>query len=1100
MYTTQYQRIKGMQVKFFLSNNNLTARQVAFREINQSKRDNKIIILTPDRNTMNIEKSVLQDLGTKSIFGVNVTTFSRLAKSGLQSKNLYKNVLTKHASVALIKRILLKLKNELKVFQKNIEQEGFCEKIFETICLYKSCNIRPADVYVTQTDDYLEYKLHDIQLIYSEYEKYLNDEYTDSFNQLDLYEKSITKEDVHGIDFFLVDFEDITPAIARVVAKLAKYARSFNICTTYSKSVKDAKNKNIFTNDIYYNLASILDSQGVTYDKVMIEPENRNNLIMSKNIFGNGKVTTLADMNLRVIKSSNVRDEVSFVATDIKKAILDGKYNVEDVAIVVSDMDSYKETIEEMFNKVDLQCYFDQSKHLSDNVLCKIILAMLEFACNGLNKYTLIKLIDTNILRLTMAEVIAYKSYVTKINANGKYLIEIPDKLEVTDDLVSAVAKIKSAVGNLSLVSGNVEYYQEAISNLLSALKFDEYYEMLYSKYIDLQDVINAKELTQSYNKLSTIWQEMSMLFKNEEFSPKEFYEIFKTFVSDVAITLPPIKVGSVVVSDFATSYLSQVKAIYFVGASDGDLPKYAVETALLSDKELCVIEKQNRLTPSINLINKRKKFKLYESVLKAQQSLVFSYVAVDGKGEEVYCANVVNEIKKCVTSCELIDASENIMVESDDATVDKVVQRNISKKMAYGNIVDYIKEWDVYSGNTNFRTLVSSVYHSIDDKDIDIISNAAYTNNVTPITSANKLYFRSGETSPSQFETFARCPYAHFLAYGLKLREQESGRIANNDIGNIIHEYLKNTIFDINNYRNDNEFVSNIKSFVKTNLDQVIGQSKYIRFVSNNANASTINSLYPEIERMTIAIIEQLRNSSYEPKLLEHNFNKSNNGAIAISLTNGKTINVTGKVDRIDVNEKDKTFLVIDYKTGNSSFNNFTDFVAGKKIQLFTYMLLYSNSSNYTPVGAFYLPINNKIEKTQKYRYQGFFVKDSEVVGNIDHKLREVSANGITLRLSTNKEGGYTASNVSKNLMIDRKVLDSASHFLVDTLNLSACKIMEGYIDVVPLMIDSNSACKHCKYHGICNFNRRYGNKYRKVQKVASLSDVFGCEQGGGV
>ena len=275
------------------------------------------------------------------------------------------------------------------------------------------------------------------------------------------------------------------------------------------------------------------------------------------------------------------------------------------------------------------------------------------------------------------------------------------------------------------------------------------------------------------------------------------------------------------------------------------------------------------------------------------------------------------------------------------------------------------------------------------------------------------------------------------------------------------------------------------------TTLDKVLKNANYARFVASDLNINLIKSLYEEAYRMTIAILEQLKNSDYEPEVTEFNFGE-NKTSIALQLKNGKQINVTGKVDRVDCNKLDNTFIIIDYKTGNSKFDNFTEFIAGNKIQLFVYMLLYRQYSKKMPVGAFYLPINNKLEKTRKYRYQGFFINNADVIGNIDHVLKEPSSIGISLRLSKTKDNKFSNTNVIKNLAISNFDINNVQDYLKNLLNEEAEKIEDGVVDIYPLYIANSSVCKFCKYKGICNFNRKYSNRYRKVNNVENLSQIF--------
>lgn len=56
----------------------------------------------------------------------------------------------------------------------------------------------------------------------------------------------------------------------------------------------------------------------------------------------------------------------------------------------------------------------------------------------------------------------------------------------------------------------------------------------------------------------------------------------------------------------------------------------------------------------------------------------------------------------------------------------------------------------------------------------------------------ARALYGTQLENSVSRLERFAACAYAHFLEYGLMLKEREEYRFEQVDMGNIFHEVLE--------------------------------------------------------------------------------------------------------------------------------------------------------------------------------------------------------------------------------------------------------------------------------------------------------------------
>ena len=52
----------------------------------------------------------------------------------------------------------------------------------------------------------------------------------------------------------------------------------------------------------------------------------------------------------------------------------------------------------------------------------------------------------------------------------------------------------------------------------------------------------------------------------------------------------------------------------------------------------------------------------------------------------------------------------------------------------------------------------------------------------------AEAIYGKQIEGSVTRLESFARCAYAHFLSYGLKLREREESGFESVDMGNLYH------------------------------------------------------------------------------------------------------------------------------------------------------------------------------------------------------------------------------------------------------------------------------------------------------------------------
>ena len=91
------------------------------------------------------------------------------------------------------------------------------------------------------------------------------------------------------------------------------------------------------------------------------------------------------------------------------------------------------------------------------------------------------------------------------------------------------------------------------------------------------------------------------------------------------------------------------------------------------------------------------------------------------------------------------------------------------------------------------------------------------------------------------------------------------------------------------------------------------------------------------------------------------------------------RDIKLKGSIDRIDTcNDK---FIIIDYKTGDSNFDSFTDVFSGKKLQLLVYEKAFENISGLKPAGVFYLPITNGFSKTKNNYKQSYVIVNNHAL-----------------------------------------------------------------------------------------------------------------------
>ena len=106
----------------------------------------------------------------------------------------------------------------------------------------------------------------------------------------------------------------------------------------------------------------------------------------------------------------------------------------------------------------------------------------------------------------------------------------------------------------------------------------------------------------------------------------------------------------------------------------------------------------------------------------------------------------------------------------------------------------------------------------------------------------------------------------------------------------------------------------------------------------------------------VAIDVLNELRTGKFRPVEAELEINeKKGLPPYVLHLPDGRTTYLTGQIDRVDAYEKDGVTYIklVDYKTGDFTFNTSDISGSGKSIQLFAYML-----SVCTPNGKFEDPV----------------------------------------------------------------------------------------------------------------------------------------------
>ena len=342
---------------------------------------------------------------------------------------------------------------------------------------------------------------------------------------------------------------------------------------------------------------------------------------------------------------------------------------------------------------------------------------------------------------------------------------------------------------------------------------------------------------------------------------------------------------------------------------------------------------------------------------------------------------------------------------------------------------------------------------------------------------------------SPSRLERFSRCPFSHFVLYGLKPEERRIFEVAPREIGDIYHECLMKMTRHLTR--------NGIAVTAPESPWMTVSRQECRAFVEDVFSAETVS--YREgifevgneekyrgkritdiCEKVCWALIEQVRAGEIERCDFEVSFGRGRKiKPIAVELDGGGQAYIEGKIDRVDYLPGDRV-KIIDYKTGNENFN-LSEVEEGYRLQLMLYLEAALEQER-RPAGVFYFKINEPMidmsgktvdpdevsDKVQKsYKLNGVIVDDPNVIRNVAGDFSGIS-DIVPIRI--NKEGVVSGTG-KDNLLSDEEFVK-----LREVVGEKVCELCDsladGSIEIHPMKTHDTSACAYCQYKGICRFD----------------------------
>lgn len=1094
-----------MPLQFIIGNSGAGKSYTAFQSLisdAMSHPEKLYYVIVPEQFTMQTQKTLVQMHPDGGILNIDVLSFERLAYRVLEETGGdIRSVLEETGKNMVLQKLVQKHQKELVYLKNQMKKPGYLDEVKSLISEFMQYRVGDEEIQKMQEDasdrTLLQMKLQDVSVLYHGFRDYLKDHYITAEEVLEILAKQIVfSEKLKGSVLLLDGFTGFTPIQIQVIRELL--ASCEKVSVTVTMDVREPFLYKEKSHQLFYMshkmIRSLCDLTKDILDPVWIAPGSKSRharaealAFLEQNIFRYHKKTFSGKQDsIRIFCAGDPVREMEETARRILRLVREKGCRYGEIAVVTGDLETYGSLARQAFEDAGIPFFVDEKHSILMNPFVEYIRAALEMAAQGFSYESVFRYLRCGMSDVTREETDWLENYAVALGIRGfkrwkekwvrvyrgmkeESLLEINRIREKFTEETEALAVGFS--GKKKTVREYCQYLYEFIvkSRIQEKLKIQE--EIFAQKGSRAME----KEYAQIYGIVMELLDKMAEILGEEMVSPEEFRQILETGMSQAKVALIPPGIDQVLIGDMERTRLKDIRALFFVGMNEGNIPKNTESGGLLTELDRDFFENQGvELAPGPKELMNMQRFYLYLNLTRPSEHLYLSYSCSNSKGEAVSPAYLIGTIRKLFPelSTERAEEPENLLdlLETPSTGFGFLLSGLENEEMQREPLFRELYSW--YLRSPEYQDLTRKLTEAaFVRKPADRISESV----------AKALYGEISEYSATRLERFAACAFAHFLQYGLVVTERAEYEFRAMDMGNVLHQALEKFAAELRRKGLDwaeleEEQRDRIAEYC---MEQVAADYGNTILKSSARNQYMIQRTLRILKRTVWALQEQLRCGKFVPEGFE------------VSIGGGR-------IDRLDVLKEDRKVYVkvIDYKSGNTSFD-LVGVYYGLQLQLVVYMdaAMEAEKNKHPdcqiePAGIFYYNIKDPMIQTvirddlqnlEKKIYKE--LKMNGLVNSSDDILHKIDAGASSLPVSFKKDGGFRKG----SSVATREQFQLLNQYVKNKISEIRSHILSGDAEVSPYEMGKKNACAYCAYQGVCGFDKKIpGYEYRRLRQFA--------------
>ena len=1059
------------------------------------------IVLVPEQFSMQTQKDLVEASPNHAIMNIDVLSFGRLAYRVMEETGGNDRiVLDDEGKNLILRKIAGDYEDDLTVLRGNLKRQGYISEVKSVISEFTQYDIgeEELDRMMEQAGEgtSLYYKLSDLKKVYEGFYAYLEEKYITREEILDLLCERVPQSAILRDSIIALDgFTGFTPVQNRLLEQLLKVCQDVRVTVTIPKNENPYLYQGPYqlfslSKEMTTKLLAICREKKITVnDPVWMEGEipyrfreNTPMAFLERHLFRYGKARYEEEQDrIRICHAATPGQEVEATARKIRSLVRTKGWRYRDFAVIVPDLSAYSDDIRTIFSEYGIPVFADQKRSVLLNPFVEYVRSVTAMIQKGFTYESVFRFLRTGLSGFTMEEVDTLENYVLALGIRGykkwqgawirksKGMSE-EELAKVNHLRVRFIEKVDSLVFVLRQQKKTVRDITEALYDFLVQ-------EGMYGKVREQEQVFEksgeaalAKEYSQVYRIVIDLFDKFVALLGEETVSLEEYGALLDAGLEEAKVGVIPPGIDEVMAGDMERTRLTDIKALFFLGANDSFLPGQLGSGGLLSEYDR---EKIRSGGTELSAGGKEQayiqKFYLYTMLTKPQELLYLSYASVAADGTSLRPSYLIRDIQKLFPRLTVTREEERTLKETELTGKNGLellirgLQNEETEDPQWQELYAWYKK-DSKRSQSLEQVMQAHFYRMPDDR----LSKKA----------AEILYREGIDKGVTRLEKYASCAFAHFMAYGLRLSERQEYEFKPLDWGNLFHKAMEH--FAGKAERLDIPVTDITDEMRREMVDACVEESiiDYENTVlySTKRREYLITRMKRLVDRTVWALLRQQKMGDFRQTGTEVRFEG-------------------GVIDRIDTCEDENQVYVkvTDYKTGSKSFD-ITSFYYGLQLQLAVYMNAALElerkkhpNKEVIPAGIFYYQMKDPMvpksdeeqaeeELLKELRPDGLVNSDPDVLGHLDHTGAKSS---LAAPFGRNKDGSVSKTS---------RAASKAEFGLLSSYTKRKTKqlkeeILKGNVKKEPYELGMNTGCDYCPYHSICGFDERIeGCGYRSL------------------